>query len=154
MDKPADIILISCVKTKRCYAAKAKDLYGSKKHPLFKYRRKYAERVGCPWYVLSAKHGLLHPDEWIEPYECALKGKCRPVKCAWAERTLEQITAELPPLCGKVIELHAGIDYVEFGLEDGLRKKGAIVRRPLKGKKRHEHIPWYKEWLGSQDCLS
>jgi len=31
--------------------------------------RGYAQARGEPWYVLSAKHGLLQPDERVAPYD-------------------------------------------------------------------------------------
>lgn len=48
----ADIVLVSCVKSKRPAASAAKDLYIS---ALFTKEREYAERSGVPWYILSAK---------------------------------------------------------------------------------------------------
>ena len=62
-----DIILVGCVKKKlgSDRVIPAKDLYISR---LYECRRAYAERYGCPWYILSAKYGLLDPDtkiDWI-----------------------------------------------------------------------------------------
>ncbi len=42
----------------------AKDLYVS---ALFDKERAYAERTGIPWFILSAQHGLVAPDEVLEP---------------------------------------------------------------------------------------
>ena len=44
---------------------------------------------------------------------------------------------------GKVVEIHAGKHYIENGLEDGLRKAGAIVRKPLNGLRHGERLRWY-----------
>ena len=64
-----DLILVGCVKSKRYRAGPARDVYTS---TLWHYRRVYAELHGCPWYILSAKHGLLAPGTWIERYDLSL----------------------------------------------------------------------------------
>ena len=59
------VYLISCVSVKRASPAAARDLYIS---PWFKKARHYVERKGCPWFILSAEHGLVRPNEMIAPY--------------------------------------------------------------------------------------
>ena len=54
------LLLVACVKEKLAAPAAARDLYVS---PLFKKEREYAERAGLPWFILSAEHGLVAPDE-------------------------------------------------------------------------------------------
>ena len=51
---------------------------------------------------------------------------------------------------GKSVEIHAGKLYVEFGLEAGLQRLGAVVRRPLAqviGQGRQ--YVWYREHMAS-----
>src|SRR5690606_20391996 len=57
---PSDVILIGCAKRKHPAAAPARDLYAS---PLFRKGRAYAEHAEVPWFILSAKHGLVAPDD-------------------------------------------------------------------------------------------
>ncbi len=123
-----DLILLGCVKGKRDYGGPAQDVYAS---TLWKYRREYAESRGCPWYILSAKHGLLAPDTWIEPYDCSLNDSSPTERRTWSTRVLNDLVEKIPKLGGKAIEVHAGKSYVEYGLEKGLREIGVIVRRPL-----------------------
>lgn len=52
----------------RC-PAPARELYVS---PLFKKASVYAEQTCDRWYVLSAKHGLVHPDVVLELYDMRL----------------------------------------------------------------------------------
>jgi hypothetical protein len=124
----ANLILVGCVKSKHSHTRTAKDLYNS---PLWRCRRAYAERSGFPWYILSAKHGLLAPETKIAPYDLALAdlptSKCR----AWSQGVLDDLIVKFPSLRGTVIDIHAGKRYVEFGLENGLSDAGAIIRRPL-----------------------
>ena len=123
-----DLILVGCVKSKRTYASPARDLYTSR---LWSSRRSYAEAHGCPWYILSAKHGLLHPDTSIEPYDLSLNELPARMRREWSQRVLEALKEEFPALAGKTVEVHAGKNYVEYGLERALRGAGAVVRRPL-----------------------
>jgi len=64
------IALVSCVKTKRNSAVAAKDMYISQ---LFVGMRRYAEQNSDDWFILSAEHGVLQPDQVIAPYERTLK---------------------------------------------------------------------------------
>ena len=101
----ADVILVGCLKSKRTAAAAAKDLYTS---ALFTKERAHSERSGLPWYILSAKYGLVGHDEWIEPYERHLPEMAPSFRQAWGGRVIEQLGKRERPLQGKVIEIHAG----------------------------------------------
>ncbi|WP_420462687.1 DUF6884 domain-containing protein [Candidatus Palauibacter sp.] len=140
-----DLVLVGCVKTKHEATSAAKDLYSS---PLWRCRRAYAESLGCPWYILSAKHGLLDPDERIGYYNLALNDLRAEPRRAWSTRVLDELKSRVPSLRNKLIEIHAGATYVTYGLEQGLRDADATVHRPL------AHIAgvgrqqaWYRERL-------
>ncbi len=142
-----NLILVGCVKSKLNYRNSAKDLYNS---PLWRCRRAYAEQAGVPWYILSAKHGLLTPKTRIAPYDSTLADLPAAQRRTWSARVVNDLTEKVSGLQGKVIEIHAGKLYVDYGLEDGLRKAGALVRRPLAhvsgiGPQRR----WYAERLAS-----
>ena len=64
--------LVGCVKTKRTTGAPARDLYTS---TLFAGRRRYVEQSSDRWFVLSALHGLVRDDEWLEPYRAHWAGR-------------------------------------------------------------------------------
>lgn len=125
-----DVVLVGCVKTKRTTRSAAKDLYDS---PLWRYRRAYAECLGVPWYILSALHGLLDPDQRIDAYDLALTDLRNKARRAWSARVLDELKRRVPPMRDKLIEIHAGATYVNNGLEEGLRDAGAEVQRPLLG---------------------
>lgn len=61
----AELCLVSCVSKKNDYPCLARDLYVS---PWFVGARRYEESLGVPWYILSAKYGLVAPDQVIAPY--------------------------------------------------------------------------------------
>ena len=144
-----DLILVGCVKTKIDTGGEveAKDLYDSR---LWRCRRGYAERFARFWYILSAKHCLLHPDEKIGTYDLTMTDMNAKERRNWSDRVWKGLTGKFPDLKGKVVEIHAGKAYAESGLEKELRAAGAIVHRPLKRVIGIEpQCAWYGECLDS-----
>lgn len=121
------VALVSCVKQKRGTAAPARDLYVSQ---LFRGLRRYAETHADSWYILSAEHGVLRPEQVIEPYERTLNKMRKRDRIAWAERVQQQL-AELLPAEASVILL-AGLRYREE-IVPFLLKRGVPVSVPLEG---------------------
>lgn len=136
------VALVSCVKTKRAEASPAGDLYTS---PLFVGMRSYAKHHADTWYILSAKHGLLRPDEMVEPYEMTLKKMKKADRNAWADRVQHQLLAVLPPVA-EVIFL-AGECYRE-GLVPFLQQRGFTVQVPMAKLKMGPQL----QWLIAQGC--
>lgn len=97
--------LIGCVHTKLDTPAPARDLYTS---PLFKYRRLYVETFCHDWGILSAKHGLLLPDQVVEPYEEKLKPQHAE---NWALNVRRQLLRQWGPLDKHEWKIHAGLNY-------------------------------------------
>jgi hypothetical protein len=73
--------LISCSKSKGGHRDSARHMYTS---PLYRKSVLLTEHWGISFSILSAKYGLLQPDEVIEPYELTLKGASRLKKIEWA----------------------------------------------------------------------
>ena len=139
-----DLVLISCVSTKKEEPALAKDLYIS---DLFHKERAYAERSGVPWYILSGQHGLVHPEHRLAPYDCYLSKKPVAYRRAWGAQVVASIEEAEGPLQGKIIEIHAAIPYIA-AIKSGLQSRGAIVTEPWRGLKGSgEILHWYKEIL-------
>ena len=82
------------------------------------------EFLGAPWFILSAKHGLLAPDEIIDPYDIPLKQR------GWSEKVIAQMEDKLPHANGVV--LFAGIPYRQFILPY-LKDRYGEVSLPLEG---------------------
>jgi hypothetical protein len=119
------VALVSCVKAKRTSAAPAGDLYTSQ---LFRALRAYAVTHADAWYVLSAEHGLLRPDQVVAPYQRTLKAMPKRERIAWATGVQQQLLAVLPT--GAEVILLAGVRYRE-GLVPFLRTHGFAVTVPL-----------------------
>ena len=122
--------LVGCVKEKASTARPARDLYLSS---LFRGRRRYVEHGCDEWWILSALHGLVDPDEMLEPYDVALKDASRSEKREWSEAVLRAIDQRIRPRGGDIFEMHAGADYRLFGLGDGLRDRGCSIENPTQG---------------------
>ncbi|MBK8462845.1 MAG: hypothetical protein IPL36_07400 [Nigerium sp.] len=145
--RPADIILVSCVKEKRADPAPAKDLYTS---PLFGKERRHAESSGKPWFILSAKHGLVAPDHVLEPYELRLSDTPRTYQHAWGLNVVRQLEDAAGPLTGKTIEVHAGAAYTD-AIRALLLGAGAHVIEPLAGLTLGQRLAWYARAPDSSD---
>ena len=101
------VILASCAATKLDRPAPAADLYAS---PLFRAARCYAEASGHPWFILSARHGLVEPTTVLEPYDTKLTDLKPDERSAWADRVTRALYHRGFGGWG-VFELHAGNAY-------------------------------------------
>lgn len=135
----SDVLLVTCVKTKQQYPCAAKDLYIS---ALFKKERAYAENRAVPWFILSAEHGLVAPDEWLAPYERYLPDTPLAYRTAWAAWVAARLELIYQPVVGKTIEIHAGADYLDV-VRPQLEARGAIVVDPLRGLAMGGRLAWY-----------
>ncbi len=139
--------LVGCVKTKLDHAAPARDLYTS---PLFRDRRAAVDGKADRWFVISAEHGLLDPDQVIEPYDRTLADMSIPSRRAWSAKVLSALRGTLGDLNRYRFEIHAGADYFGFGLADGLRESGAEVSIPTQGLRQGEQRQLYARGTSPQ----
>ena len=137
--EPADVVLVSCVKSKLDHPAPARDLYTS---ALFRKERAYAEATGVPWFILSAEHGLVDPSRVIEPYELYLPSTTRAYQGAWGQQVIDDLSSKLGGLDERVVEVHAGAAYVN-AIRGGLAAAGATIVEPLAGLTMGERLAWY-----------
>ena len=80
--------VIACCKTKLDRAAPARELYCS---PLFLASMGWIERRVDQWVILSAKHGVVDPDQVLEPYDECLQDKPRRDRDAWATACRDEL---------------------------------------------------------------
>lgn len=135
----ADAVLVGCVKGKRAGGASAKDLYTS---DYFAKMRGYAERTGKPWFILSAKHGLVAPDEWLESDDCHLFNTSRDYRREWGVKVARQLEEAVGPLQGLAFDIHAGAAYVEAAAA-ALSPAGVIMIDQLRGLPIGRRLSWY-----------
>lgn len=134
------MIVIGCGKAKLSRRAPARELYTGS---LFVMARRYAEASGQLWAILSAKHGLVLPDQHLDPYDdkLALRGA---ELASWARRAAERCERLLDSM-GVIerVECLAGHAYVEpFRRE--LYRLGVATSEPLEGLGLGQRLGWLK----------
>ena len=132
------LYLVSCVSKKLPHAAPARELYRS---TWFVLARKLIERDGAPWYILSAKHGLVHPESVIAPYDQSLNAMRVADRREWAARLKFQMDESLPS--AEEVTVFAGQRYREY-LEDYLRHRFDSVTVPMRGLGIGKQLSWLK----------
>lgn len=139
--------LVACSATKLARPAPARELYSS---PLFRMASVVAEAHHDHWLILSAKYGVVHPDEVVAPYNRALSVMDKFDRMAWAGRVDLQLrhgqrafhlqrgrdhNAPIVPLHGLTdvrLTLYAGEDYIA-PLRWHFARNGWVVEEPLAG---------------------
>lgn len=127
--------LIACGFKKSTVRECAKDMY---RGDLFKKSRRYVEHHCAAWAILSAKHGLLMPDDAIDPYNVTLNDMMKPERKAWAYGVLGDIALRLPEMSQVVIL--AGNNYREY-LEESLSAR-MPTWAPLRGLGIGQQMAW------------
>jgi hypothetical protein len=133
--------LIGCVKSKRTSRARAKDLYTS---PLFLGRRRFVESTCDRWFILSAEHGLVNPEEDLDPYDKTLTKASVSERRAWSRNVFASLQRELGDLREMTFEIHAGRSYYDFGLLESLQQSEASVELPVRGLPLGRQLAFYQ----------
>ena len=133
------IYLVSCVGKKLPKASPAKDLYISS---WFKKARSYVESQGVEWFILSAKYGLIRPEQVIEPYELTLNRMKKPERKQWADSVFNQLQDHVAP--AQSVTFLAGQKYREF-LEIWLQHNSIDVDVPMKALGIGKQLKWLSD---------
>ena len=132
------IYLVSCVAGKMSSPTEAGRLYTS---PWFLMARGLVKKTDQPWFILSAKYGLVSPDTVIPPYEQTLNNMGVVDRRAWANRVQKQMDEMLPD-ADEVVVL-AGVRYRE-NLMTYLRCRFPRVSIPMEGLQIGRQLSWMK----------
>lgn len=121
--------LINCSSRKRDERCEARLLYD--KSTLFRYLRDFLEKYGyTPYCILSAKYGLVHPTDVIDPYNVTLKGQSKDAIQMWTDTVIHSIRTQFPNL--EVVHMWTSNDY-DDALIPELKRVGITVYTHLKG---------------------
>ena len=137
----ARIGLISCASKKRPTASSAEELYDS---ALFSKSREFVKRQCDRWFILSAKYGLVDPDQIIEPYEETLNTKSAPQRLQWANRVWQMLQTHVAR--DDDIIILAGKKYREH-LVPRLEDSGCVIHVPMEGLGIGKQLQWLSERL-------
>lgn len=135
--------LVGCTKSKLEHAARAAELYSPS--TMFRGRRAYVETTCDRWLILSAKHGVVGPEEVLDPYDVTLVGASMATKRRWTGQVLKELEECLGDMRQLEFEIHAGHDYWGFGLVEGLAARGATVELPTRGMGQGQQLAFYKK---------
>lgn len=134
--------LIACTKQKQPYACAAREMYLPS--PLFRKASAYCGQEYDSWYILSAKYGLLSPEDIIEPYDRTLRTMSRAECKEWGQ----QVSSQLAELGDHDYFAHAGSAYLK-------PLCGVKIVNVLAGLRIGERLHWYGEQLaGVADTAS
>ena len=137
--------LLSCTKSKQKDACSAAKMYEPSAlfSKAYRYSLKKYDLIG----ILSAKHGLLLPEEIIEPYEQTLKTMRKKQKQKWAIRVNNELSSKFD--IGNItrVYIHAGKDYREH-LLPLIEQRNIEFEIPLKGLTYGRQLKWYNDRLG------
>jgi hypothetical protein len=131
------VVLIACATSKQNAPSAARDLYIS---TLFREARRFAEFNADLWFILSALHGIVEPEEVIAPYERTLNEMPVAERRDWATGVNRRLPTLLPS--NACVTILAGKKYREF-IEPFLRERRFEVRTPLA----HLGIGRQVQWL-------
>lgn len=135
--KMKSVAIVSCVKSKADTPRAARDLYIS---PLFSRTRQYALATADEWWILSARHGLIHPDQVIAPYEQTLGKMSSADRARWAVTVETQLRSTFHEAPARVIVL-AGERY-RVPLEAWAREHGIALEVPMRGLSFGRQLQW------------
>jgi len=133
--------LVSCSKAKIDRRAAARDLYSAS--DLFRKAARYCAAHCDDWYILSAKYGLVRPDEVLEPYDLTLKRMRVDERRRWGLA----VASKLRELGAVKLEIHAGQYYVQPLVDAGI-----ALENPLAGLGLGQRKRWYAQQLAVMDA--
>lgn len=133
------LFLIGCGRQKTTGPTAARDLYTSTR---FAAATKLVEALGAPWFVISGKHGLLPPDQIVEPYDLDLKQLSQDDIRSWADRVIRALPKDADSIC--VLSEHGYSDPIVTILA---QKQELRVVRPLEDVDFRYHEGWLNQAL-------
>lgn len=126
------VTLVACCGKKKKGTHPAGEIY---KSDLFKKSAAYARRNGDAWGILSAKYGLLDPDDEIEDYDVTLNDMPAEKRKEWCEKVRRQLGST----GADRIVILAGNKYCEWITDE------YQTERPMKGLGIGQQLQWLNE---------
>ena len=82
----------------------------------------------------------------LAPYDVTLKNAGRAQRRHWSSTVLASIDQQVRPRQDDVFEIHAGAEYRDFGLIEGLNARGCTVEIPTEGMTIGHQLGFYKRF--------
>lgn len=132
-------VIICCGEHKNGKKTSASEMYISDR---FLLSKQYASAVTNDWFVISGKHGILHPENVIDPYDFPLSELSPIEKIEWENRVATKI---LTKSTRKTRIIYLGTPEYFSGISKILSKEKALVFEPFKHLPKSGWIPWLKK---------
>lgn len=116
-DGRGPLLVIGCSREKLSTATLARDLYCSHR---FQSCRALAESLATPFVILSAKFGVVGPDQILEPYDLDLADLPEAEQQSWAERAMDQLALQAK---GREVSVLAADTYARPLIEAKLARR-------------------------------
>lgn len=129
------VFLISCGRQKLAAAAPVRDLYTSSR---FRSACRLAEEVNAPYFVVSAKYGLVPPYKVVEPYELALCDMLPAAVQEWARSVADQLWQ----MGNSTSVVLLARDEYARSVRDALQEKGISVIAPVADSTARDEFRW------------
>jgi hypothetical protein len=134
----ANIVLLSCSKSKLDHAAPAQELYSAS--PMFKKTLEYGKSLKPDkMYILSAKHHLVPLNKKLAPYDKTLKEMPADEKEAWGEEVAKQMKSSGIDLKNDNFIFLTGNEYLKPLLK---YIPSDHVSKPMEGKRFGQRLSW------------
>jgi hypothetical protein len=131
--------LIACSREKRAERAPAKDLYLSER---FRLCRTAAEVYADKWFIVSAKHGLVHPERILSPYDTTIANMTPREFEMWNKKVTNQL-ARWVPKQSNIVCLGDSQYFSPLAKLD--LKAGAGVHIPFRWIDPSNHLTWLRK---------
>ena len=139
METMRSILLLACSDQKTQNTAPAGQLYASER---FDLARKLAEAHADRWFIASAKHGLLHPNSIVAPYDRALPNIDDAERGCWSRRVLDQLR---PYITDNVQVVCLGDEEYFQEISAWLTARRILVFVPFQHLPKGKRIPWLRQ---------
>lgn len=145
--EPPVLALISCTKSKMPHACRAAELY--RPSPFFRLAYAFAGMHAQNTLILSAKHGLVHPNHVLEPYEQTLVGASQVERRRWAEMVYRQLSTTPEYEAARTLLWLAGKNY-RAELLPMVTRDGKHSAIPLAHLRQLEQVAWLRDAVGRE----
>jgi hypothetical protein len=133
------VAIVACSRTKLGYPAPARELYAGR---LFQASRAYAEATCDDWFIVSALHGLLRPEQLLMPYDYSLGRMQRAARVTWANTVAGLLYDTLPEDGAVVLVDLCGTQYGAPIRIAARQRSQTTVAQPLSGLGIGQRLSW------------
>jgi hypothetical protein len=110
--------------------------------PLFLKRLRYAQGMGKPYYVYSAKHGLVDPNEMIHAHDVVMDDLSPNERQALGQNAVARLKNDRGQLDGVIVEVHGSKSSIA-ALNPYFSAEGARMLTPTDNMTMPEQLDWY-----------